>query len=32
MDHLMPDSRPVFLMWLVLALLIVNGIVAVQRW
>jgi hypothetical protein len=32
LDHLMPDDRPAFLMWLVLMLLIINGIVAIQRW
>ena len=32
LDHLMPDDRPTFLMWLILMLLIVNGLIAVQRW
>jgi hypothetical protein len=32
LDQLMPDDRPVFLTWLILILLIINGIVAMQRW
>jgi hypothetical protein len=32
LDHVMPDGRPVFLAWLILLLLIINGVVALQRW
>jgi hypothetical protein len=32
LDQLMPDDRPVFLMWLIVILLTINGIIAVQRW
>jgi hypothetical protein len=32
LDHVMPDSRPVFLVWLILILLIVNAIIALLRW
>jgi len=28
----MPDDRPIFLTWLILTLLAINGIIAVQRW
>ena len=32
LDQLMPDDRPVFLTWLILILLVIDGIIAVQRW
>jgi len=28
----MPDDRPVFLTWLILILLVINGIIVVERW
>jgi len=28
----MPDGPPVFLMWVIVILLIVNGIIALSRW
>ena len=32
LDQLMPDGRPVFLSWVILILLIVNGIIALTHW
>jgi len=28
----MPDDRPIFLTWMILTLLAINGIIAVLRW
>jgi len=28
----MPDGPPVFLIWVIVMLLVVNGIIAISRW
>jgi hypothetical protein len=31
-DQVMPDGPPVFLIWVIVMLLVVNGIIAISRW
>jgi hypothetical protein len=32
LDQVMPDGSPVFLIWVIIMLLIVNAIIALSRW
>jgi hypothetical protein len=32
LDQIMPDGPPVFLTWVIVILLVVNGIIALSHW